>query len=85
MLAVIIPTVWLAVAMFVVMLCRMAARSDASAARLGACLVEEHASAAPVTITLGRRPQPWRSGSCRVRPRRSYIPQCASHGGRQRA
>jgi hypothetical protein len=85
MLAVIIPTVWLTIAMFVVMLCRMAARSDASA--IGARLVGQHASAAPATITsLSRRPQRELAGACRARPtRRSYSPQRASHCGRQRA
>jgi hypothetical protein len=93
MLAVIIPTVWLAVAMFFVILCRMAARADAS-----------HAPAtiahAPTTIALHERLSPTSAllpptsrlrnreplTSCRTRPaRRLRVVPGAAHGGRPRS
>jgi hypothetical protein len=87
MLAVIIPTVWLAAAMFVVTLCRMASRSDESSARLGDGLLAEHGSPAPLRIALLSPPQDREPARpCQARPtRRTYTHQRALHGGRQRA
>jgi hypothetical protein len=93
MLAVIIPTVWLAVAMFFVILCRMAARADAG--HTPAAI-----SHAPATITLHERLSPASAllppasrlrhrdplTSCRTRPaRRMRVAQGAPHGGRSRS
>ncbi|HEY4451186.1 MAG TPA: hypothetical protein VGN13_06285 [Solirubrobacteraceae bacterium] len=86
MLAVIIPTVWLAVAMFFVTLCRMAARGDASETTR-ADAREGQRPPAFVTITsLTRLSQRDPASACRARPaRRVYAPQRAAHGGRQHA
>jgi hypothetical protein len=84
-LAVIIAAVWLAVALFFVALCRMAARGDADAA-LADARRREGLSTLPAATRFLPRARLRRLDAappCRERtPRRA--PQRASHGGRQR-
>jgi hypothetical protein len=87
MLAVIIPTVWLAVALFFVALCRMAARGDASTAPVIVRGLDELSTSsgtmpalAPVRLRRLHTATPCRSRTAR----RAQAPRRAPHSGRQR-
>jgi hypothetical protein len=87
MLAVIIPTVWLAIALFFLALCRMAARGDESRAAPGPRVL---AQAPPLrTVTLApssRLHRRYSTTPCRTAGARtvSRAPLRAAHGARQR-
>jgi hypothetical protein len=87
MLAVIIPTAWLAIALFFLGLCRMAARGDESLAARGPSPVKELPAPRRVTLSApaGRprrrySPAPSRSTGARAASR---LPLRAAHGTRQ--
>jgi hypothetical protein len=87
MLVIIIPAVWLTVALFFVALCRMAARGDADAVLADAHRHEEFGALRVPTQPLprARLRRLDTAPPCRARtPRRAPAPQRAAHGGRQR-
>ena len=86
MLAVIIPTVWLAVAMFFVILCRMAARADASHAPATIALDQRLSPASALLPPASRLRHRNPATPCRTHPvRRMRVAQGALHGGRPRS
>jgi hypothetical protein len=86
MLAVIIPTVWLAVALFFVGLCRMAARGDTSAASTGPARLEDLTASRALTPqpAPSRLRRPASVSPCRTAsPARAHAFLRSPHGGRQ--
>jgi hypothetical protein len=85
MLAVIIPTVWLTIALLFVALCRMAARGDASAARADARGLDVLPAGATLMAAPSRLRRRDTATPCRARGARpAQAPQRVLHGGRQR-